>query len=208
MTDTAGRRERQRDFERFLTFVDAVVAIALTLLVLPLVEVAGELGPGESVLHLLREHTAELFAFVLSFVVIGRLWFVQHRIMHNVVAHDPVATRFTMVWLFLIVLLPFPTALVAEAGEQATTKVLYIGTMALSSLCLAGVCRAVARNPAVRDSDSAPRTVQSVVTAVVLLVAMALSVTVPVLQYWPLALLFLTDNVLAVWRRARGGNRH
>lgn len=201
MVDPEQHAERERDFERFLTFVDAVVAIALTLLVLPLVDIAGELEPEESVLHLLGEHAAELFAFALSFVVIGRLWFVQHRIMRNVVAHDPVATRFTMVWLFLVVLLPFPTALVAEASQQPTTKVLYIGTMALSSLCLAGVCRALARNPAVRDSDSVPRTAQSVVTAVLLLVALALSVALPVLQYWPLVLLFLSDNAVSLWQR-------
>jgi hypothetical protein len=38
--------ERERDLERFLTFVDAIVAIAITLLVLPLVEVGAEIGEG------------------------------------------------------------------------------------------------------------------------------------------------------------------
>ena len=37
--------ERHRDLERLLTFVDAVVAIAITLLVLPLAEVGSEVGP-------------------------------------------------------------------------------------------------------------------------------------------------------------------
>ncbi len=39
---------RSRDAERFLTFLDAIVAIAITLLVLPLVELTGELGGGPS----------------------------------------------------------------------------------------------------------------------------------------------------------------
>ena len=33
--------ERSRDLERLITFVDAIVAIAITLLVLPLAELAG-----------------------------------------------------------------------------------------------------------------------------------------------------------------------
>jgi uncharacterized membrane protein len=44
---------RERDFERFLTFVDAVVAIAVTLLVLPLAEVGAQVGD-RTVAELLR----------------------------------------------------------------------------------------------------------------------------------------------------------
>lgn len=51
---TAETRLRARDLERVLTFVDAVVAIAMTLLVLPLVDVAGALTGGDSVTQLLR----------------------------------------------------------------------------------------------------------------------------------------------------------
>ena len=43
--DRATGQERERDLERFLTFVDAVVAIAITLLVLPLVEISQEPSP-------------------------------------------------------------------------------------------------------------------------------------------------------------------
>ena len=45
--DRAGDvRERERGLDRVLTFVDAVVAIAITLLVLPLAELAPEVGDG------------------------------------------------------------------------------------------------------------------------------------------------------------------
>ena len=43
MSETTGQQERSRDFERLLTFVDAIVAIAITLLVLPLVDVVAGL---------------------------------------------------------------------------------------------------------------------------------------------------------------------
>ena len=80
--------ERERGLDRFLTFVDAVVAIAITLLVLPLAELAGEVGDG-SVTDLLDEHRGELFAFFLSFFVIARLWFAQHHVVDGLVRQDP-----------------------------------------------------------------------------------------------------------------------
>ena len=61
------RAERERDFDRFLTFVDAIVAIAITLLVLPLVDVAGAYQ-GDSATQLLSDSSHQIWAFFLSFV--------------------------------------------------------------------------------------------------------------------------------------------
>ncbi len=51
----APQRERSRDVERFVTFLDAIAAIAITLLVLPLVELTGELSGDVEIGELLRE---------------------------------------------------------------------------------------------------------------------------------------------------------
>ena len=139
--------ERDRDLDRFLTFVDAVVAIAITLLVLPLAELAPELGDG-SVTELLREHESELLGFFLSFAVIARLWLAQHETVSSLVRQDRFVVQILLLWLLTIVILPFPTALVAEAGEQAATKIFYIGTMAVSSLLLTLVAWRMSRVPA------------------------------------------------------------
>lgn len=64
---------RERDLDRLLTFVDAVVAIAITLLGLPLAEAAAGLGD-RSVAELLQDQADHLFGFALSFAVIARLW--------------------------------------------------------------------------------------------------------------------------------------
>jgi uncharacterized membrane protein len=192
--------ERSRDFERFVTFVDAVVAIAITLLVLPLVDVAGQLHGG-SVAHLLTAHSAEIWGFLLSFVVIAALWFAQHRTIRTVVAQDPVVTRLMVGWTLTIVVLPFPTALVAEAGEQPATKVFYIGTMALSSAFLAVICWAVARNRDIRDSDEKPDPAGAVGATVAFLVALAVSLAIPATGYYPLLLLLLPDRLVDLWRR-------
>jgi uncharacterized membrane protein len=200
--------DRSRDFERFLTFVDAVVAIAITLLVLPLVDVAGELdraGNDGSVLHLLQDHQAQLWAFLLSFAVIANLWFTQHHVVRSVVVSDPVVTRLMVAWLLMIVFLPFPTALVAEEGEQAVTKVLYIGTMTVSSVLLGLMSRRIRATRSIRDTDEAPDPLVSWVVTGLFAVALTVTLVVPATGYYPLLLLLLGDVLVSRFRRMRHG---
>jgi uncharacterized membrane protein len=191
---------RSRDFERFLTFVDAIVAIAITLLVLPLVGLGAQLGTG-SVAALLVDNGTPILAFLLSFLVIANLWFDQHRVLRTVIAHDPLVTRLVMAWTLTIVVLPFPTALVAQAGSQATTKVFYIGTIALSSALLAVLCWAIGRNRSIRDSDARPDPAPAVGALVCYAVALTITLLVPRTSYYPLLLLFLAGPGVRLWRR-------
>jgi len=186
--------ERERDFERLLTFVHAIVAIAITLLVLPLADAAGELRRGGSAADLVGDNAGRIGAFFLSFLVIANLWLAQHRVLRPVIAAGAWLTRLLLLWALTIVVLPFPTALVAghDAGDQATTKLLYIGTMAASSLVLSMVCLEIRRHPALRDSRDLPDVVRAFATFVAFLVVLALMLAVPALSYWPLLLLFLS----------------
>jgi uncharacterized membrane protein len=205
--ETAAERSRSRDLDRFLTFVDAVVAIAITLLVLPLVDVTGELGKGDSVAQLLSDHLPQLYGFLLSFAVIAQLWFSQHHVVSSLVEQDPLVSRLLVLWLLTIVVLPFPTALVARAGGQPTTKIFYIGTMAVSAVCLALISRRIAARREIRDSDQAPDPTTAVVTALVFGLALALTLLLPATGYYVLLLLLLTDVLSASWRRFRSHRR-
>jgi uncharacterized membrane protein len=199
MGDTGN--ERQRDFDRFLTFIDAIVAIAITLLVLPLVDLASRLGGG-SVSHLLDENQSQIWTFLLSFLVISNLWLIQHRVLHHVVAADPWILRLLLLWTLTIVALPFPTALLAQgnAGHQATTKLLYVGTMTASSLVLALLCVAIGRNDAIRDSPERPEQLRAFTVVGVFLLVLALMLLFSSLSFWPLLLLVLPDWLVARWR--------
>lgn len=194
--------ERERDFDRFLTFIDAIVAIAVTLLVLPLVEIAG----GESNVSidaLFHEHTGQIFNFFLSFFVIGQLWFAQHNIVRTVVMQDRIVTRCLTAWALTVVVLPVPTALVAGSHEGDKTEVLYIGTMALSSFFLTVAAWRVATTPAIRDTGAPPSLVDSITTSVTMVLAMVLSLVIPGAGYLPLLLLLLSGRVAAVIRSRR-----
>jgi uncharacterized membrane protein len=197
--------ERERDLERLLTFVDAIVAIAITLLVLPLAEAAGALDNSGSVADLVGDNAGRIGAFFLSFLVIANLWLAQHRVLRHVVAASEWLTRLLLLWSLTVVVLPFPTALVAGhgAGDQAATKLLYIGTMTASSLVLSLIALEIRRNAAVRDSDERPDVVRAFATFAAFVVVLALMLAVPPLSYWPLLLLFLPDRLVAMWRRRR-----
>jgi uncharacterized membrane protein len=200
-------RERDRALDRYLTFIDAVVAIAITLLVLPLTELGADLGEDESVAHLLHEHQAAIWTFLLSFVVVANLWFGQHRALRSLVDLNGAVSRSLLVWVLTIVMLPFFTELVAEAADDPTTKLLYFGAIVIATGCVAVVETSMSRHPEITDGGRAPHVGRAWTTVALLVAAAALTLAVPALSYWPLLLLRADNVVLAVRRRAGRGPR-
>jgi len=118
----------ERGFSRVVGFSDGVVAIAITLLVLPLVTTAAQ--HQSDVWTFLADNASDLFLFALSFVVIGRFWLVHHQIYENAVGYTPALVWANLLWLLSIVFLPVPTQLIAAAErEERITYALYVGTM-------------------------------------------------------------------------------
>ena len=192
---TEGAAERERNFDRLLTFVDAIVAIAITLLVLPLVELAPELGDDGSVSDLLRDHSDQLWAFALSFYVIARIWMSQHHAVAPLLSGNSRISFLLVAWTFTIVVLPFPTSLVATAGGQAATKVLYVGTMALSILVIATLRAEVVKHPELTDGSPYRGPLGGVVTAGLLVLALVVMLAIPATGYLPILVLLLDGLV-------------
>ena len=103
-------------FRRLVSFSDAVVAIAITLLILPLVDAASSIGT-TGIGHFLSDNRTKLLAFLLSFVVIGRFWWGQHQVFERVKTYNPLLVWGMFVWLLSIVFLPFPTELISSAQD-------------------------------------------------------------------------------------------
>ncbi|HVQ96412.1 MAG TPA: TMEM175 family protein [Mycobacteriales bacterium] len=201
MTDVTERR--RRDFDRLLTFVDAIVAIAITLLVLPLAELSSDIGD-QPVSHLLRTHQGQFFSFLLSFAVIARLWFAQHESLRNVLIAPDRLGVLLMVWTATIVFLPFPTALLADAGSQVLTKVLYIGTITLNVAVVAAMDLLVRRHPTVTGGQTPPDLASAVINVILLVSALILALLLPGSSYYTLLLLTLDRPILSLWHRKRG----
>ena len=97
--------------------------------------------------------------------------------------------------------LPFPTSLVAVTDHDPCAKILYLGTMAVSSVVLALIAWVIRHDASVRDTDEAPDLWPSAGVTVAFLVALAIMLAFPDTSYWPLLLLLLVDPVERLVRR-------
>jgi len=187
----------ERGLDRFVTFLDAVVAIAITLLVLPLAEVLQDVAPGESLGSVLADAGGQFFAFFLSFAVIARFWLVHHRVVEGVGAYDSPFLLLNLLWILTIVLLPFATQVVGSYPPDALAVLVYVGTITLSSAFLSGISVLVWRRPALRRGRDQPAEPPwpALATTGLLVVALLLGTLVPPVNYWGLLLLFLSAPV-------------
>jgi uncharacterized membrane protein len=120
------------EFGRIVAFTDGVFSIAITLLVLSLEVPSGLTG---SELHrYLLDSWPQLFAYFLSFAVIGRFWISHHRLFSLLHDFDRSLLVLNLGYLALIVLIPFPTELLGEYGGEVDAVVIYatvVGSAAL-----------------------------------------------------------------------------
>ncbi len=193
---------------RLIAFADAVVAIALTLLVLPLVDIANDLREYDetSVAEVVSDHSLEITSFFVSFVVIWVLWRQHHRTMEYFRSYDSVLINLHFVWLLTIVVLPFATAIVDDSRVE-WGSVLYIGVLCGCGGRTGGY-RAVGqhRDPLRRRRDDRclGQDVRGWGTVIALTVALIVALVDPKSGNWPLLLLFLTDPIERLIARVRG----
>ena len=116
------RTESGLEFGRVLNFSDGVFAIAITLLVLTLEvpESASDLG------NELSDQTPDIFAFALSFAVLGRIWWVfHHRLFSELAAFDGPLIAFNFLYLALVALVPFTSELLGDYSDEPLSVAIY-----------------------------------------------------------------------------------
>lgn len=198
------------DIGRLRAFIDAVVAIAMTLLILPLLESVGEVARGDGdTAHWFAEHRSQLLGFVVSFALIAVFWIYHHRLFARVDAASPGLLWVTMPWLLAIVWLPVATAISGQMDDDdALAKIVYIGSMIALSLCSLLVRLFLRAHPELHripSSMMAAGIAAEVITAGLFAVALLLALAFPVLGYSPLLVMVLTGPAQAVVARWRGG---
>ncbi len=137
---------------RLTAFSDGVVAIAITLLVLPLVDLVPQaVAQHESSITLITAHTHQFLSFALSFAVIARFWFLHHAMFNNLETVEPRTSKINMLWLATIVVLPFPTEMAGQFREDRFTALVYVSTLAVSMGVLSALALQVDRDRHARD---------------------------------------------------------
>jgi uncharacterized membrane protein len=185
-----------RGFDRFITFLDAVVAIAITLLVLPLNDVISGSHPAAHAADVFTQDFSRFWAFLVSFVVIARLWLAHHRLVERVGAYDVAFVWINLGWALTIVFLPFATELTSVYPPRDRLVIgVYLGSLALSSVFLSGAAVLVWRRPGLRRRgvtkvQAAPWV--ALLTTGVLIAALVLGTAVPGINYFSLLLQLFT----------------
>lgn len=196
---------------RLMAFADAVVAIAITLLVLPLVDIPSELS-STSVGEVFADHAAQFAMFALSFAVIARLWLAHHNMGERMARGDPWILVVTLIWLLTVVFLPFPTELLGQLGNTRGVAAVYIGTFLVNVTCLGLQSRRLSQRPQMWREGWTEEQIRAWVTGwwcnpALAAVALILCLLVPGVGIWALMVLFL-DPLLSWfalrWMTARG----
>lgn len=192
--------------ERLKAFTDAVVAIALTLLILPLMESVGESAREHGTAgEWIAGHGDQLFSFVLSFVLIASFWLGHHRLFEHVHRTTRALLSLTVAWMFTIVWLPVATAIVGQMPNDIVQKGLYIGALFATSVMALVIGIYIRRHPELHDIPE-PRLrsglIADGIAAGLFLAAFALAALIPAVGYWAMFLLVLTGPLHAlIWKR-------
>ena len=192
--------------ERFKAFVDAVVAIAMTLLILPLMESVSEAASGKlSTAEFFVEHSGQLLSFGLSFVLIATFWMGHHRQYRDVEWITGPLLWINIAWMATIVWLPVPTAMIGQMETDSLQPVVYIGTLILTQITTLAGWLYLLRHP---DFTTTPvdilraGVIGDLAAIILFLIALALAVFVPAIGYAGLLVLLLTGVVTTLLNRA------
>lgn len=136
-----------RSFDRLVNFSDAVVAVAVTILLLPLLDIAAPTDD-QTVWDLMKANWHDLVAYGITFWMIVAIWLAHHRIMDRIRGYDSRVVLWNTIWLATIAFLPWPTSMLGDGtGYNHGVGVLYFGTLAVNNLVLSLLATHIERRP-------------------------------------------------------------
>jgi uncharacterized membrane protein len=136
--------------ERLVAFTDAVMAVAITLLVLDL-----KLPEGlrdDQLYSIIPSLAHALWCYALSFVVIGILWMVHHNQFHSIRRVDGVMLWLNLFFLMSVALIPFVTSVLSDHATPLPTM-LYAAVLMASCAMTAAMWWYASRTPGLMSPD-------------------------------------------------------
>ncbi len=213
--------ETRRNSGRLVAFSDGVVAIAITLLILPLADISlpsdNDLAQSNPLEYVWQQDGSLIRSFLVSWFVIFIFWLAHHRMFDEVERVNSTIIKWNVLWLFGIVILSFPLRLLDQVGPGGDsvpsvhsaaqqTTVFYIGILFFISLMLSLISREIRRNPSLLTpaarENATDRTVQSWIVTWYLLALLPVAWFAPQIALWALigvaALRFISDKVKSI----------
>lgn len=191
-------RSQPIDAGRTIAFSDGVVAIAITLLILPLTDIELPNGAAQEnpLYYVWINNQALILSFLLTWIVIITFWLSHHRTFALFDKINGSIMGWNIVWLFGVIILPFPMNLLnqVESGSSlfdADRQVVgaYIGTMFVISFSLTMIYRQALVDPRLATAEAAPGIdKESMARSAFIPAYMAVLVLVAIL--WPTAALY------------------
>ncbi|MGY1696082.1 MULTISPECIES: TMEM175 family protein [unclassified Geodermatophilus] len=160
-------------FERLVFFSDAVYAIVITLLVLPLTAEIELPENEEGLFRQVLDLWPTVLTFAVSFLVIGQFWIAHHRTFGHVRRSDHGLLWFNLVALMTVAFMPFPAALLGShsTADDAFPVVFYAASLTLASAALTATWLYAARrgllDPRLDDRSTAVITRRAFATTAV-----------------------------------------
>ena len=110
--------------QRIEALSDGIFAIVMTLLVLNL-KVPGDV-PAEHLWQALRLESNTWASFLITFILAARYWTIQHRLFNLIERIETRTVVTTFIFLFLLTILPFSTALWGRHLTDSVAFFLYV----------------------------------------------------------------------------------
>ena len=163
------------ELERLVFFSDAVIAIAITLLVVTLAIPEATENVGDALL----DRWPQMLSYVLSFLVIGIFWMAHHRMFRYVASIDQRLIWLNLLFLMCVAFIPFPTAVLGDHDGSRGAIVFYAAAIGLTGAVLASMWQYLIRAGHLNERAD-PRIVRyltrrSLVTPISFLVSIPLS---------------------------------
>jgi uncharacterized membrane protein len=189
--------------ERLIFFTDAVVAIAMTLLAFGLTtHIASGEGDRAALATLWADHL-EYLAFLISFVVIGSHWRTHHRLFRDVSRLDARLITLNMVWLLMIVIMPFATRLLSGSGGFAIVFGLYAVIQVITILTTLLMSRYIRAGHLLRSGAPEARPTDDDAIALTFAAMFAISIPVAFATQWAFAIWVAAAPAARLVRRLR-----